>query len=403
MEVFFLIKIGEVLLKLGNRKEFLRRFRDQINHRLSGVPHLLEEYPGRYFLTVDEKDAARAAFVLAHTPGVNGFARAEKCHKTVDAVMAAALRAASGARAAGGHSFKAETRRSDKSFPLGSYEISAKVGELVLEAYPDLHVDLQKPDFTIDIEIRERAYIFAHIEPGPRGLPSGSGGKGLLMLSGGIDSPVAGYMMARRGLALEGAYFHAYPYTSDEARAKVVTLARRIAVWSGGMRLWVLPFTDIQMELKKRVPEQGTTLMMRAAMMQVSDRLARRTGANCIITGESLGQVASQTAENMRVSQSLTDLPVLRPLVGTDKEDTVTMARKIGTFETSILPYEDCCVLFSPRHPVLKADFDEWTSIYRGLELAPLVDACIEQAEEVHIKYEDALEEYGFPRDLAGQ
>lgn len=394
MEAFFLIKVGEVTLKLGNRREFLGRLREQVNHRLAGIPHVLEEYPGRYFLRVHEQDAERAAFILAHTPGINGFARAEKCQKTPQAIFAAAVRSAAATRALGGSTFKVETRRSDKSFPLGSYETSAQAGAAILAAEPDLRVAMQHPDFTVEIEIRERGYVFSHVSPGPRGLPTGSGGKGLLMLSGGIDSPVAGFLMASRGLALEAVYFHAYPYTSDEAKAKVITLAKRVAAWTGGMRLWVVPFTDIQVEIKKTSPEQGTTLMMRAAMMDVAHRLAARVRASCIITGESLGQVASQTAENLRVSQACTDLPVLRPLIGTDKEDTIAIARRIGTFETSILPYEDCCVFFAPQHPVLRADFASWTQTYRGMDLGGLIDAALERAEPVMVSYRDVLMEF---------
>lgn len=394
MEAFFLIKVGEVTLKLGNRREFLGRLREQVNHRLAGIPHVLEEYPGRYFLRVHEEDADRAAFVLAHTPGINGFARAEKCQKTPEAIFAAAVRSAHAARARGLVTFKVETRRSDKSFPLGSYETSAQAGAAILAALPGLRVAMQHPDFIVEVEIRERAYVFSHVEAGPRGLPTGSGGKGLLMLSGGIDSPVAGYLMASRGLALEAVYFHAYPYTSDDAKAKVITLARRLAAWTGGIRLWVVPFTDAQVEIKKRSPEQGTTLMMRTAMMDIADRLAARIRATCVITGESLGQVSSQTAENMRVSQSTTDLPVLRPLVGTDKEDTIAIARRIGTFETSILPYEDCCVFFAPRHPVLRADYASWTATYRELRLDGLLDAALSGAEPIMVSYRDVLHEF---------
>ena len=389
MDAFYLIKIGEILLKLGNRKEFEDRLRSQLHSRFqaAGIPHKIEMYPGRYFLTAPEERASDAEFILARTPGVNGYARAIKTGKSVEAVLAAAIEVAQGRFAQGKRRFKAESRRSDKSFPLGSFELSARIGAAVLDALPDTKVDLHQPEFTINAEIRERAYVFADPESGTRGLPVGSGGKGLLLLSGGIDSPVAGYMMARRGLALEACYFHAYPYTSQEARDKVVSLAKILAAYTGSLKLWVVPFTDAQLKIKKEAREDLTTLMMRAAMMRAATLLAGRVGANCIVTGESLGQVASQTAENLRLTQSLTDYPVLRPLVGMDKEDTIALAKKIGSFDTSILPYEDCCVLFSPKHPMLKAKLERERASYEELALDGLLIEALDKAERLDIGY----------------
>jgi tRNA uracil 4-sulfurtransferase len=387
VEAFFLIKIGEILLKLGNRREFEDRLRSQLHKRLSeaGMPHEIEMYPGRYFLSVPAERAAEAEFALARTPGINGYARAIKAQKTVEAVLAASVEVARGRLASGARSFKAESRRSDKSFPLGSFELSAQIGDAVLAACPEARVDLHNPDFTINAEIRERAYLFADPEPGMRGLPIGSGGKGLLLLSGGIDSPVAGYMMAARGLALEALYFHAYPYTSKEAQDKVASLARIVATYSGGLVLWTAPFTETQLKIKKDARVDLTTLMMRAAMMRAAHILSGRVGANCIVTGESLGQVASQTAENLRLTGSLTDYPVLRPLVGMDKEETIALAKRIGTFETSILPYEDCCVLFSPKHPMLKAKLERERAAYDELGLDSLIVESLDKAERLEL------------------
>jgi thiamine biosynthesis protein ThiI len=387
MDAFFLIKIGEILLKLGNRKEFEDRLRSDLNKRFSaaGIAHKLEMFPGRYFITVPEERSADAQAILSRTPGVNGYARAIKTEKSVEAVIAAAIEVARGRVAQGKLRFKAESRRSDKSFPLGSFELSARIGEFVLAALPPTKVDLHNPEFTINAEIRERAYIFADPEAGMRGLPVGSGGKGLLLLSGGIDSPVAGYMMARRGLALEACYFHAYPYTSQEAQDKVISLAKILATYLGRLTLWTVPFTEAQLKIKKDGREDLTTLMMRAGMMRVAQVLAQRIGANSIVTGESLGQVASQTAENLRLTQSLTDFPVLRPLVGMDKEDTIKIAKHIGTFETSILPYEDCCVLFSPKHPMLKANLARERAEYDKLDLEPLLIESLDKAERLQL------------------
>jgi tRNA uracil 4-sulfurtransferase len=385
MEAFYLIKIGEILLKLGNRKEFEDRLRSQLHKRLAdaGIEHKIEMSPGRYFLTVSEEGAAAAELILARTPGVNGYARAIKAPKTVEAVLASAVEVARGRVASGARRFKAESRRSDKSFPLGSFELSAKIGEAVLAALPETRVDLHTPEFTVNAEIRERAYVFADPEPGLRGLPVGSGGKGLLLLSGGIDSPVAGYMMARRGLALEAIYFHAYPYTSQEAEDKVARLAKLVSSYAGGMTLWVVPFTETQLKIKKLAREDLTTLMMRAAMMRASHILAGRIRANCLVTGESLGQVASQTAENLRFTESFTDYPVIRPLVGLDKEDTILLAKKISSFDISILPYEDCCVLFSPKHPMIKAKLEREREAYEALDLESLLLEALEAAKRL--------------------
>ena len=395
MESLFLIKPGEILLKQDNQKEFTRRLAQQIRMRMGDAACAIEEYPGRFFLSVDEKFAGRAAFVLKHCPGLNGFSPATKCPKTVEAIEKAAAAVAEKAVLAGLRSFKVETRRSDKSFALGSYEMSAKAGETILARFPSLSVDVHNPDFVVNVEIRERAYVYGHTEPGPRGLPSGTSGKGLLLLSGGIDSPVAGYMMAKRGLAIECIYFHAYPYTSEEAQRKVEHLALRIAAWCGTLRLWVVPFTDVQMLIKQKAEVDSTTIMLRSAMMEAADMLAKKIRATSIITGESLGQVASQTAENIRITESPSNLPVFRPLIGIDKEETVSMAKKIETFEISILPYEDCCVLFSPKHPLLKPSMKEQTEAYASIGLGPLIEESIRKAEIFSYRYGDVLKDFG--------
>jgi thiamine biosynthesis protein ThiI len=395
MRTFFLIKPGEIELKLGNRREFVHRLKEQIQKRLHGIHFNLEEYPGRFFLSVEEKDTDFALFVLQHCPGINGIAQTIKSEKRTERILKAAIEIASKEAARGARRFKVETRRSDKSFPLDSYRMSAAAGDAVTQALSSLSVDVHNPDFVIAIEIRERAYIYASTSPGPRGLPVGSQGKGVLLLSGGIDSPVAGYMMARRGLAIESVYFHTYPFTSEEAQKKVEQLARRIAIWTGGMHAWIVSFTEVQLKIKKGGREEANTLMLRMAMMKAADVIASRIKARAIVTGESLGQVASQTAENLRLSQSMTSLPVLRPLIGIDKEETIATARRIGTYAISILPYEDCCVLFSPKHPVLKPDFEDLRAYFSSLELESEILKAVDKAEEKFFSFGDALREYG--------
>ncbi len=381
MDTIFLIKIGEILLKGDNRREFEDKLKYELKRRLSGVPTRIEITVGRYFLHCDAADAPRVEAVLSATPGVNGWARARRREKNMDEISEAAVAAALEARDGGAVSFKVESRRSDKSFPLGSYELSAALGETILDKVPGLRVDVKTPDVVISVEIRDKAFVYGRVFPGQKGLPVGVSGKGLLLLSGGIDSPVAGWMMAKRGLAIEALYFHAYPYTSNEALDKVKKLAEILSRYAGTVRLHVVSFTETQMALKRGAPEEKTTLYMRAAMMEVAHRVAMARKANCIVTGESLGQVASQTAENLRFTSSYTDYAILRPLIGTDKEDTIRMAKLIGTYETSILPYEDCCVLFSPKHPVLKAVLAEEQEGYAKLGLGPELDKAIASME----------------------
>ncbi len=395
MRSFFLIKPGEIELKLGNKREFIQRLKEQIHLRLKGIQFELEEYPGRFFLSIDEEYTELALFVLQHCPGVNGVARAIKTIKQPEAVVAAAIQCAREQSRRGAKTFKVETRRSDKSFPLDSYGTTVSAADAILSDEPTLSVNVHRPDFTLMIEIRERAYVYADTLPGPRGLPTGTQGKGLLLLSGGIDSPVAGYMMARRGLALEAVYFHTYPYTSIEAQQKVERLATRLAAWTGGIYLWIVPFTEVQQKIAKGHREEANTLMLRMAMMTASSHIAKRINAKAIVTGESLGQVASQTAENMRLSQSPSVLPIFRPLIGIDKEETIALAKKIGTYDISILPYEDCCVLFSPKHPILKPDFKELSDYYASLELEPLILESISRAEDKLIRFAESLGEYG--------
>jgi thiamine biosynthesis protein ThiI len=387
MDIVYLVKVGEILLKLGNRREFEERLKAELRRRLEGRAARVEYSPGRFFVEPREGAEEEIEAVLARTPGVNGFARAFRVRKTPEEVFEAGLAVAREAAGEGLLRFKAESRRSDKSFPLSSYELSRDMGARVLDAIPGLTVDLHEPQFVINSEIRERAYVYGNSIRGLRGLPVGSQGKGLLLLSGGIDSPVAGRLMATRGLALDAVYFHAYPYTSQEAHDKVVSLAQVVARYAGGMSLWTISLTDIQVRIKQLAREDLTTLMMRAAMMELATGLAERVGANSLITGESLGQVASQTAENLRFTQSFTDLPVFRPLIGLDKEETISLAKKIGSFEISILPYEDCCVIFSPKHPLIKADVLREREAYAALELEPLVKEALRTVERTVIPF----------------
>lgn len=383
----YLLKLGELTLKGGNRVGFEKKLRDNLRLMLEGTGASVEPRVGRFFVRCPEGAEGPVEEALGRLIGISGWAKARRCAKTVPAVMEAAVQEATTLAAAGIRTFKVEARRSDKSFPLDSYGIMREAGSAITDALPGLAVDVHRPQRIVEVEIREQAFVYGEERPGRRGLPVGTSGKGLLLLSGGIDSPVAGYLMAKRGMRVDAVYFHAYPYTSKEAKDKVATLAAILARYALSVRLFTIPFTAVQLRIKERAPEQWTTVLMRMAMMELSSRLARLIGSACLVTGESLGQVASQTIENMACAQSRTILPVLRPLVGTDKLDTIAVAKDIGSYETSILPYEDCCVIFSPSHPVLKAELGEAKSLYEGLELGPLLDEALAKRESERFAY----------------
>ena len=251
-------------------------------------------------------------------------------------------------------SFKIETRRAKKSYPVPSMEVNSELGGAVLDAFPQMRVDVHEPQIWMHVEIRDQIYLYSQIIPGPGGMPVGTNGKAMLLLSGGIDSPVAGYMIAKRGVKLAAVYFHAPPYTSERARQKVVDLAKQVAVYAGPIDLYVVNFTDIQLAIYEKCPHDQLTIIMRRYMMQIAEHFAQESGAMALITGESIGQVASQTIQSLAVTNAVCTMPVFRPLIGFDKQDIVELSERIGTYETSILPYEDCCTIFVAKHPVTK-------------------------------------------------
>ena len=251
-------------------------------------------------------------------------------------------------------SFKVHSRRARKDYPMESMEINAAMGEAILHAYPEMSVDVHEPEILLNIEIREKIYIYSETIPGPGGMPVGTGGKAMLLLSGGIDSPVAGYMIAKRGVKLDAVYFHAPPYTSERAKQKVVDLAKAVSRYTGPVWLHIIHFTDIQLYIHEKCPHEELTIIMRRYMMRIAEQIAKETGCLGLITGESIGQVASQTMQSLIATNEVCELPVYRPLIGFDKKDIVEIAEQIGTFETSILPFEDCCTIFVAKHPVTK-------------------------------------------------
>jgi thiamine biosynthesis protein ThiI len=307
------------------------------------------------------------------------------CEKNMDAICELAKTYLPD-KLAGKRTFKVEGRRSDKSFPLGSIEISREVGGAILSVCPWLKVDVHNPDVVVRVEIREYgAYVHAGQMKGAGGIPVGTGGKGMLLLSGGIDSPVAGYMMAKRGMKLEAVYFESFPYTSEQAREKVMELARLVAVYSGPIELHVISLTEIQEALVKACDEDYFTLLLRRYMMAIADKLAEKYGCQALITGESLGQVASQTPMALHVTNILANRPVFRPCIGMDKEEIVQIAYKINTFETSILPYEDCCTVFTPKHPRTKPELAKVEAQERKLDFDAYVERALESIQTYRI------------------
>ena len=367
-----LVKPGELTLKGGNRESFElilhRNLRTMLHSKAPSSR--VESRTGRIYIhCTSEEEILQSEEVLSRLMGISGWARTQKTEKTVDAVIAACVMEGKKIAESGAKTFKVESRRPDKSFPLNSHEINCTAGEKILESIPQLSVDVKNPDETINVEIREKAYIYGMKKKGLRGLPVGSAGRGLLLLSGGIDSPVAGCLMAGRGMGLDAVYFHTPPYTSGEALNKTVRLAEIIGSYAMGIRLHLVHFTDVQKRIAETSAAEWNTVLLRMAMIDTASIIAGKTRAKCLVTGESLSQVASQTIENLSCTESRSRFPVLRPLIGLDKETIIGYAKNFGSYETSILPHADCCVLFSPPHPVLRGNTVEAAALYDALNL----------------------------------
>lgn len=385
----FLLKLGEIVLKGLNRRRFEARLMGNINRRLHpyGKFRVYSRQSTVYVEPLNEAcDLDGAWNALKTVFGIVGMSRARACEKTPDAFFQA-VQAYLGDQLRGAKTFKVESKRSDKTFPMTSIELSQYVGGLIDEAYPNLTVDVHHPELTVYLEVRDYAgYVHANPEPGPGGLPVGVGGKALALLSGGIDSPVACYMMAKRGLELEMIHFFSYPYTSMEAREKVLDLARLVTPYCGRVTVHIVPFTEIQEDLRRNCPEPYFTLAMRRYMMHISELVAQKIGAQALITGESMGQVASQTMPAMAVTGAVVSMPIFRPVIGMDKEEIVRIARQIGTFETSILPYEDCCTVFTPRHPRTNPTVAELEEIEQNYEFEALSQKAADNVESIVIR-----------------
>lgn len=381
-----LLKLGELVLKGLNRRGFEDKLMGNARKLLRpyGNFKIYSRQSTTYVEPQDDTcDLDGAYTALTRLFGVAGLAKVKACDKSVEAMLETA-KTYLGDRLMAAKSFKVESKRADKRFPLSSIALSQAVGGELHDAFPHLTVDVHKPELIVHLEVRETAaYVHADPTPGAGGLPVGMGGRAISLLSGGIDSPVASWMMAKRGVALDMLHFYSYPYTSPEAKEKVLELARRLTPWCGRLHVHIVPFTEIQERLMRECPEDLFTILMRRFMMRIAEGLAKRLGCGALITGESLGQVASQTMHAMHVTGGVCSLPILRPLIGMDKTEIITIARRIGTFETSILPYEDCCTVFTPRHPRTRPTQEEALAAEVNLPIDALVNAALDQIEKV--------------------
>ena len=389
MHEIILCKLGEIVLKGLNRHSFEMKLMSNIRRRTQryGKFKIYSRQSTIYVEPVEETCDLNAAYdACKKVFGIIAIARAVPCAKEKEAIFATAKEYLGPALLAA-KSFKVESKRSDKSFPMGSIQLSQWVGGALHDAFPHLTVDVHTPELTVYLEVREdAAYVHGPAEAAAGGLPIGMGGHAVSLLSGGIDSPVSSYMIAKRGVQLELLHFASPPYTSEQAREKVLQLAQELTVWCGRLTVHVVPFTEIQEEIRRKCPEDHFTLIMRRFMMRLGDRLAHELACKAIVTGESLGQVASQTIQALVVSDDVATLPVLRPLIGMDKEEIVRIARHVGTFDTSILPYEDCCTVFTPRHPKTKPSVEVTREYEAALDVEGLCQRAMANREMIRVK-----------------
>ena len=392
MNEIFLLKLGEIVLKGANKRQFEDKLRQNIRRRMKpyGNFDVYIMQSTVYVEPMDEMADVEGAWEACHCIfGLVSLCRCRACEKNLDSIFDA-VEEYLGDDLDSADSFKVESKRSDKAFPMNSIAISQEIGGRLAEAHPSCRVDVHHPAYTVYVEVRDMAaYVHGPAEPGAGGLPTGVGGRAMCLLSGGIDSPVAAYMIAKRGVEIEAVHFFSYPYTSQLAKDKVLELARLVTRYCGRMTVNVVSFTQIQEAIRDNCPEEFFTLIMRRFMMEISQRIAKDDGCGALITGENLGQVASQTMQAMTVTGAVVDIPIFMPLVGMDKEEIVTIARKIGTLETSILPYEDCCTVFTPKHPKTKPTLGQVVHAERNLDREALIQEALASVEKITVKYND--------------
>ncbi|MDO5033298.1 MAG: tRNA uracil 4-sulfurtransferase ThiI [Eubacteriales bacterium] len=393
-----LVRIGEIALKGLNRGRFEKQLLRNLEYRLQHEGSFqISRADSRIWIAAGEEGARldtpaaltaiRDVFAYVSASPVRSFP-AELEQIEANLLKLAQDKFADGQK----HSFKLEIRRTNKSFPLKTYELAVHLGDLILDSFPDqASVDVHTPELTFYLEVREECFLYTEILPGRKGLPVGMGGRAMLMLSGGIDSPVAGYMMASRGMRLSAVYFHTYPYTSAEAKQKVIDLAKILTRYAGDIDLYIVDFTSTQLALNESCPEDMMTIVMRRMMIRIAQKIAQDNKIPALISGESMGQVASQTLEALVCTDQVAEMPIFRPLIGMDKDSTIALARDIGTFETSILPYEDCCTVFVAKHPKTHPRLGDASRAERNLDLETLTLEAVAKTEKLHLKLKDEI------------
>lgn len=381
-----LVRYGELTLKGANRKMFVNQLRSNVKRSLMPLQgYKVKANRDRMYIELEEgADIKEMSQRLSKVFGIYSISPVLKIDKTMDAIKEQAIEFAKGYN--DGDTFKIDVKRSDKQFPYDTYEIQREVGGAVLQGAEHVSVNVRNPDHTIKVEVRlDAVYIYDEVIPGAGGLPVGTGGKTLLMLSGGIDSPVAGMEVMRRGVTIEAIHFHSPPFTSEKAKEKVIELTRILSAHVGPIKLHIVPFTTLQKQVNKVVHERYTMTSTRRMMMRVADKLVHQIDANAIVNGENLGQVASQTLKSMYAINHVTSTPVLRPLLTLDKEEIVKKAKAIGTYDVSIQPFEDCCTIFTPKNPVTEPDFDKVKKYEDGFDFEPLVQEAVDGIETLTI------------------
>ncbi len=381
MERLLLVKYSEIFLKGLNRPWFLKLLLTRIREAIKGLGAKAQLSDSRIYVS-GYTDETAVIEKITKVFGVHSVCPAIEMDK--ENFEALENQAVSLMKNLEG-TFKVQARRSDKNYPLESPEINARIGAAVLKNCDNLKVDVKQPDHVLHVEIRKKAYMYVNIIPAVGGMPVGSNGKACLLLSGGIDSPVSGYMIARRGVSLCAVHYYSFPYTGERSKEKVLSLARQLSSYCGSFKLYIVPFTNIQMEIHQKCPDEYTTLLMRRFMMRIADRIAEQAGAAALITGESIGQVASQTMQALTCTDAVVKRPVFRPLIGLDKEQIIAIAKEIDTYETSCLPYEDCCTVFTPRHPVTKPKLDRTEQAEKALNTETLIQEAMENIEIIEI------------------
>lgn len=381
MRDVLLVRFGEVHLKGQNRPYFLRKL-------VSNVRRAVEDIGGHVWLADSRiyvsqaQDMAQCIERVCKVFGVHSVSPAVEMDKDYEAIAAQCVEMMRGKTG----SFKVNARRSDKRFPMDSMVLQRELGGRILEAMPHLKVDVHKPDHVMSVEIRDFAYLYVDEVMGVGGMPMGTGGRAALLLSGGIDSPVAGWSIMKRGVQVQGIHFHSFPYTSERAKQKVLDLAAIMGEYAGNMLVHVVPFTEIQLAIHEKCPDELGTVLMRRYMMRIAQRLAQKNHCQALITGESIGQVASQTMEALVCTDQVVDMPVFRPLIGMDKLEIMDIARKIGTYETSIQPFEDCCTVFTPRHPCTKPKIEDLIQAEQALDSEALIQKAVEETQSIWVK-----------------